>query len=267
MNSFLRDLRFDLDRAMKTIVFLLLTITTIHAQSYGSPQTPDDPRTALMRAAEAGRLEDVRKLLKAGANVNESLPGIGLTALMIAAGRGDLEMVKVLLAAGANPNAAGGVAHGGFWTVLSFAMSAKNKNRLELVDTLIAAGAKLNPEPWFPVSPLQATVIGNDIEMIKTLLERGSDVNWENDIGTTALVTAITTSEPNVEVVRLLLNAGANPNKPRLWEGDDCVSLLTSLGGASAISRDKVRTEIRRLLVQAGAKKFSVNSRGKPCKQ
>ena len=146
-------------------------------------------------------------------------------------------------------------------------MNAKNKNRLELVDTLIAAGARLNPERWFPASPLQATVTGNDIEMIKALLERGSDVNWENDIGTTALVTAIATSEPNVEIVRLLLNAGANPNKPRLWIGDDCVSLLTSLGGASAISRDKVRTEIRRLLVQAGAKKFSFNSRGKPCKQ
>ena len=251
---------------MKTIVILFLIITWFQALSLGSSQTPDDPRTLLMRAAEAGRLEDVRNLLKAGANVNESLPGVGLTALMIAAGRGDLEMVKVLLAAGANPNAAGGVAHGGFWTVLTFAMNAKNKNRLELVDTLIAAGAKLNPEPWFPVSPLQATVTGNDIEMIKALLERGSDVNWENDIGTTALVTAIATSEPNVEVVRLLLNAGANPNKPRLWIGDDCVSLLTSLGQPS-FSKDKVRSEIRRLLVQAGAKKFSVNSRGKPCKQ
>ena len=82
MNSFLRDLRFDLDRVMKTIVFLFLTITTVHAQSFGSQQTPEDPRTALMRAAEAGRLEDVRNLLKAGAKVNESVPGIGLTALM-----------------------------------------------------------------------------------------------------------------------------------------------------------------------------------------
>ena len=267
MDSFLRDLRFDLDRVMKTIVILFLTITWVQAQSFGSPQTPDDPRTALMRAAEAGRLEDVRNLLKADANVNESRPGIGLTALMIAAGRGDLEMVKVLLAAGANPNAAGGVAHGGFWTVLTFAMNPKNKNRLEMVDTLLASGAKLNPEPWFPESLLQAMIKANDIEMIKALLERGSDVNWENDIGTTALVTAIATSEPNVEVIRLLLNAGANPNKPRLWIGDDCVSLLTSFGGASAISWDKVRTEIRRLLAQAGAKKFSFNSRGKPCKQ
>jgi len=220
-----------------------------------------------MRAAEAGHLEEVRNLLKAGADVNEAIPGIGVTALMIAAGRGDLEMVKVLLAAGANPNAAGGVAHGGFWSVLTFAMNPQNKDRLELIDTLIAAGAKLNPPPGFPESPLQAAAKANDIEMLKALLQRGSDANWENEIGTTALVTAITMAEPNVEVVRLLLNAGANPNRPRLWVGDDCVSLLTSLGYSSGISKDKVTAEIRRLLVRAGAKNFSVNSHGKPCKQ
>ena len=219
-----------------------------------------------MRAAEAGSLDEVRNLLKAGSDVNEKIPGIGLTALMIAAGRGDLEMVRVLLAAGADPNAAGGVAHVGFWSVLTFAMNPKNKIRLELIDALIAAGAKLNPEPWFPESPLQTAVKGNDIEMLKALLQRGSDVNWENEIGTTALVTAIFMGEPNVEIVRLLLNAGANPNKPRLWIGEDCVSLLTSLAGASR-SKDKVRSEIRRLLLQAGGKNFSVNSRGKPCKQ
>jgi len=250
---------------MNTIVLLLLITTSLPAQFLISRQAPDDPRTPLMRAAEAGRLDEVRNLLKTGTDVSERLPGIGLTALMIAAGRGDLEMVKVLLAAGANPNAAGGVAHGGFWTVLSFAMSAKNKNRLELVDTLIAAGAKLNPEPWFPESPLQAAVKGNDIEMLKALLKRGSDVNWANEIGTTALVTAITMGEPNVEIVRLLLDAGADPNKPRLWVGEDCVSLLTLLGGTPGT--DKVRSEIRRLVLQAGGKNFSVNSNGKPCKQ
>ena len=220
-----------------------------------------------MRAAEAGRLDEVRSLLKSGADVNQEIPGIGVTALMIAAGRGDLEMVKVLLAAGANPNAAGGVAHGGFWTILTSAMNPKNTNRLEVVDTLLAAGAKLNPQPGFPESPLQAAVKRNDIEMLKALLQRGSDVNWENEIGTTALVSAITMAEPNLEVVRLLLNAGADPNKPRLWTGEDCVSLLTFLDEAEGLSTDKVRSEIRRLLVKTGAKSFSVNSRGKPCKR
>jgi ankyrin repeat protein len=218
-----------------------------------------------MRAAAAGRLDEVRNLLKAGADVNEELAELGLTALMIAAARGDIEMLKLLLAAGANPNASGGVAHVGFWTVLTVAMNRQNKNRLELVDTLIAAGAQVNP-PWVPESPLQATIKANDIEMLKALLQRGSDVNWENEIGTTALVTAIAMAEPNAEIVRLLLKAGANPNKPRLWAGEDCVSLLTFLGEPSRISKDKVRAEIRRLVVQAGGKRFAANLHGKPCK-
>jgi ankyrin repeat protein len=255
---------------MKPAILLLFLAALLATETQDvraqEPEQIPDPRTPLMRAAEAGHLDDVRSLLKAGVNVNEKLPTIGLTALMLAAGGRHLEVVKVLLDAGADPNAAGGVAHGGFYTPLTMAMDQRNKNRLELIDTLIGAGAKLNPASWFPESPLFAAVNDNDIEMMNALLKRGSDVNWENDVGTTALVTAITMGEPNVAVVRLLLNAGADPNKPRLWIGDDCVSIRQSLEEGLKISRDKVREEILRLVIQAGGRKYSAKSNGKPCK-
>ena len=250
---------------------LLLFLTALlitdpqYVQAQKAEQTPDKYLTPLMHAAAAGRLDDVRNLLKARANVNETLDGIGLTALMLAAGRGHLEVVKVLLDAGADPNAAGGVAHAGFWTPLTMAMDKRNKNRLELVDTLIAGGAKLNPARWFPESPLFAAVKDNDIELMKALLKRGSDVNWENEIGNTALVTAINLGEPSVDVVRLLLNAGADPNKPKLWIGEDCVSIRQSLDEGLKMSRDKVREEILRLVIQAGGRKYSEKWNGKPC--
>ncbi len=226
-----------------------------------------DDMPALMRAAAAGRLDEVRTLLQSGADVNEALDGIGLTALMLAAGRGDLEIVKILLQAGANPNAAGGVAHVGFFTPLNMALNPRNKNRLEVIDALIAGGAQLNPPAWFPESPLERAITGNDIEMIRALLKRGSDVNWEDSVGHTALVTAISLGEPNVEVVKLLLAAGADPNKPRLWVGDDCVSILQSLDEEQRISPDKVTRIIRRLIVRAGGKKYTRKSHGEPCKQ
>src|SRR4030095_1570811 len=79
---------------MVCFVILFLIINSLQAQSRSSRQTTDDPETPLMRAVAAGRSDEVRNLLKSGADVNEKLPGIGITALMIAAARGDLEMVK-----------------------------------------------------------------------------------------------------------------------------------------------------------------------------
>jgi hypothetical protein len=163
--------------------------------------------------------------------------------------------VKALLETGADPNAAGGVVHGGFFSVLTVAMNRPNKNRMELMDILIAAGAKVNPPRRFPESPLDVAVKEGDIEMLKSLLERGADVNWENEIGTTPLETAVSMGELDVEVIRLLLKAGADPNRPRLWEGDVSVSLLEALDGRR--SRDKSREESRRFAQAVWRKKVS----------
>jgi hypothetical protein len=102
---------------------------------------------------------------------------------------------------------------------------------------------------------------------VRALLARGADVNWENPNGATPLVTAFADANGVVVgVIRLLLEAGADPNKPRLWVGDDCVSLLVSLGGWLEASRDKGREEAGRLLKRHGAKKYRVKSHGKPCR-
>jgi len=81
-----------------------------------------------MSAAQAGRLDKVRVLLKGGVDVNEKLDALGgMTALMLAAAAGHLEVVKELLKAGANPNALAGIAHVGFFTPLVMAMNGVNK--------------------------------------------------------------------------------------------------------------------------------------------
>ena len=242
---------------MLVVVFLFL----IALQNFSDAGTP------LMRAAEAGRVDEVRRLLRKGADVNAKIEDLGgLTALMLAAHRGHLEVVKILLRAGADPNASGG-AHGlGFFSPLTFAMNPENKNRLELIDTLIAAGARLNPPSSFPESPLDTAIDDNDIGLVRALLKRGSDVNWANEFGSTPLATAITTGDKNVDIVRLLLDAGANPNKPRLWLGDDCVSLLTWLDSGQKVAPDKVGAQMRTLVARAGGRTYATNAHHEPCK-
>ncbi len=59
--------------------------------------------TALIVAADSGRLDLLKFLLQCGVSLNAQ-DKFGQTALMVAAGKADVYSVKHLLAAGANPN-------------------------------------------------------------------------------------------------------------------------------------------------------------------
>src|SRR5688572_28701411 len=109
---------------MKRAILLLVCLVVIVSETLPRTALATDPQIIhtdllppLLRAAEAGRTDEVRRLLEGGADVNEKFPELGgLTPLMLAAMRGHLDTVKLLLKAGADPNASGGVAHVGFWT-------------------------------------------------------------------------------------------------------------------------------------------------------
>ena len=192
---------------------------------------------------------------------------------MLASWRGHVDVVKLLLKAGADPNLGGPITHGVSFTPLIMAIGGRNKNKLTVIDTLIAGGAYLNPPPTVHESPLDTAVGRNDIGMVRALLKRGSDVNWEDGFGRTALTTAVFMGDRNVTMVTLLLKAGADPNKPRIWDQDDCESILKHLDEQLSMSRemrlrrDRVAEEIRRLIISAGGKSYERKSNGEPCKQ
>ena len=89
--------------------------------------------TALREAAVNGRLEVVRLLLDAGADLSLA-NGAGGTPLMVAAGRGHLEVLRLLLWRGAAVDA---VSPGDGWTAFHIACTL---NQADCAEALVRAG-------------------------------------------------------------------------------------------------------------------------------
>ena len=195
-----------------------------------------DGETALMAAARSGNLEAVRLLLDAGADVNAVETFQEQTALMWAAAEGHAEVVEVLLRAGADPNrkarlttieerkhadhATGGV------TALHLAV----RNGHEAVaKALVEGGADPTLTNGDGATPTVIAIINDRFDLARTLLDLGADPDdgalyFAVDMhdATTDMRahdgSRLRADHDNVltalDLVELLLERGADPNKP-----------------------------------------------------
>ena len=156
-------------------------------------------------AAMHGDIEEVRSLLRSGADVNAA-QGDGMTALHWAAQTGDRQLAEVLVYAGARLDAGTRI---GRYTALHI---AAREGRYEVAQVLIEAGA----DPGATTSnsgatPLHLAARSGDAGLISLLIEHGSDPDaqagkWKQ----TPLTFAASLNR--VEAIETLLGAGANPN-------------------------------------------------------
>ena len=182
--------------------------------------------SALFIAAGRASPEIVGALLDAGATVNFRHTTYG-TPLREATMRGHVENVRRLLAAGADPNAPRE-------SPLALAALAA---RLDLVEMLLAAQADVNAGSG---GPLREACRGRDVGVVKRLLAAGARPNLRSDSSTTALIQAALIG--NAQMVKVLLAAGADPN-----QADDIDA--TPLTVAAGLGND----EVVRMLLAAGA--------------
>ena len=133
----------------------------------------------LLKAAQKGKVEEVRKLLAEGANpnayANYQPKGLvdGHTALMFT---DNLEIAQLLVDAGADVNAVDDVG----WTALMWAWKPK---QLEKVKWLIAHGANVNYDRSGD-TPLTLAINADYYwERVETLLNAGADVNLRDKKG------------------------------------------------------------------------------------
>jgi hypothetical protein len=157
--------------------------------------------TALMLAALTSSKESVDLLLRSGADVNATTSG-GQTALMMVALMADAKVVQSLLRV--KPDLGAEDEYG--WTALNW---AHLNNHLEVSDLLKQAGAREGSVRFAPEEFLVAARDG-DVAGFRNFIKGGASLNATDRAGHTALV--IAAEMGHVDIVKLLLAAGADPN-------------------------------------------------------
>src|SRR4051812_23587590 len=201
-----------------------------------------DGETPLMAVARSGNVEAARRLLEGRADVNARENWGGQSALMWAAAQSQAEMVKFLAAHGAEVNARGTIRQwerkviteprpkdlnkGGFTPLLY----AAREGCVECARHLIAAAADPDLEDPERITPLNMALLNLHFEFAAFMIEAGADVDkWDlfgrsplymaADVSTLPVkgngAMAVIPSEDAItalDVARLLLDKGANPN-------------------------------------------------------
>ena len=211
-------------------------------------------RTALMYAGQNDDLPMTEWLLTLGLDVNKATE-FGDTALHEAASHSAVSVIAVLLAAGANVYAENHVS----------AQPINEASDIETVQLLVHAGADINHVSGTGDWPLNSAAENGDIKFARALLELGASVETTS-AGETALHAAV--KADNLDMMRLLLDAGADPNAQDV-DGDgvlwfarttEAVDILLDAGtdvhlvdeAGQEVLAYHIDTEIQERLIAAG---------------
>jgi uncharacterized protein len=142
-----------------------------------------NPRIPIARAAAGGSVDEVRRLLAAGAGPDDT--DTAWTPLMFAARRGETDMMTALIDAGADLNRHDGRNQ---WTPL---LHALHKEQRQAALLLVARGADPNQAGGGGETPLMFAALDNDTVMVRTLLAHGARADRRTASGETALDIAV----------------------------------------------------------------------------
>lgn len=165
-------------------------------ESYNNPYS----WTPLMHAVTDNDLQQVRKLLQSGADVDD-YNNNKTTALHMAVAKGHKKIVQLLLAEGANIEATNRYG----LTPIFFAIDKENLPMLEL---LIKHGADVNTVTNLYETPLMYAVMHLKNSMLEPLIQNGADYKRRDKHGSTLLFDAVWFK--NTELTDFLLTNGVD---------------------------------------------------------
>ena len=196
-----------------------------------------DIEASLREAARLGDADAVRQALDAGADL-EARDGQGRSALLLATHGNQVEAARELIEAGADVNAKDALQDSAY-------LYAGARGLDEILAMTLAHGADLRSTNRYGGTALIPAAERGHVATVRTLLRAGVAVDHVNRLHWTALLEAILLGDGgarHVQIVRLLLEAGADPE---LADGDGVTPLVHA--------RQRGYTEIETLLRQHGA--------------
>jgi ankyrin repeat protein len=225
---------------LKTILFsLLIVFLTTSSNIYCQPLRPpiEVLNSELLDAAGHGSVEEVKRLLLMGADINTKNE-FGSTPFKLAVVNNNYEVAKLFLQLGQDPNKESADETVCRVTPL---MSAAANGMVELLKLLLEYGA----EPDYPCGKSTAlmSATGNT-EIFKILVNHGANIYARDGYGRTVLIWAAL--HGTKEVVAFLCQMGVDP-------------MLRDMGGNTAISEaeKKGRFSIVELLKDCSKNKIS----------
>lgn len=219
---------------------------------YQFPKISEETRTVLSEmdkqlftAVRQGDNKEVQRLLENGANVNAVEHGefkATLTPLHIAVEKNNFECVRLLIEHGANVNAKDSKV-GGYYP-LWYAYY----RGVEMMRLLLDNGADVNK-----AKVLNTAVSNGNVEVAEMLLsEYKANPNLVY-ISNTALAEALHRHPDNHQLIKILLDYGADPNikADRTCYTDACIPIIRAIAGINA--HDGCIAKNVQLLLDAGA--------------
>jgi len=192
--------------------------------------------TPLIAAAVYGFISIVKMLLDKGANMNLQNED-GNTPLIFAADNKHESIVKMLQSSSASAppmNNSSGYYHppsappmNNSSNITASLSNAVRKGNESNVRTLLDKGANINKQNRSGWTPLITAVFNKVNSIVEILLTKGADVNLQNNLGQTALMMAVFIKDESI--VRLLLANGADVNL-KDNKGDTAISIAAKMG-------------------------------------
>ncbi len=93
---------------------------------------------------------------------------------------------------------------------------AAMEGNLEIVKMLVEYGSNKDAQNYYGITPLMKAAEMNRVEIVKYLMHMGADINIKNNEGENVLLYQAKSSGEKYELVKILLDAGLSPNSENL---------------------------------------------------